>query len=95
MALPLVQKAFVLNAGPAYSYEYYAQSSNPVFSGGIKIKRQKAEEYLQQINSFVPGISNRTLFFFIADCSSTNILFSEKIQTAKSDKDIIQIVKNI
>ena len=89
------KKAFVLNAGIAHSYEYYAQSTNPAISQGVKIKRQKAEEYLQKINSFVPGISNRTLFFFIADCSSTDILFSEKIQTAKSDKDIINTIKNI
>jgi len=89
------KKAFVLNAGIGNSYEYYLNSTNPAIRQGVKIKRQKAEEYLQKINSFVPGISNRTLFFFIVDCSDSNLLFSQKIQTTKSNKDIIQIIKNI
>lgn len=92
---PAYKKAFVLNAGPAYSYEYYLNSTNPAISQAVKIKRQKAEDYLSKINSFIPGISNRTLFFFIADSSSANILLSQKIQTSKSDQDIINLIKNI
>lgn len=43
------REAFRQNAGPGHSWEYYANSSNPVAVTGIPLKRGKAKEYYKKI----------------------------------------------
>lgn len=43
------REAFRQNAGPGHSWEYYANSSNPVAVTGIPLKRGKAQEYYKKI----------------------------------------------
>jgi predicted chitinase len=43
------REAFRQNAGPGHSWEYYANSSNPVAVTGIPLKRSKAQEYYKKI----------------------------------------------
>lgn len=50
------RKAFVLNAGQAYTYEYYASSTNPAIQQAIIIKRQKAVDYYNYFKQMNPNI---------------------------------------
>ena len=43
------REAFRQNAGPGNSWEYYANSSNPVAVTGIPLKREKSKEYYKKI----------------------------------------------
>jgi predicted chitinase len=43
------QEAFRQNAGPGHSWEYYANSTNPVAVTGIPLKREKAKQYYKKI----------------------------------------------
>lgn len=43
------QEAFRQNAGPGHSWEYYANSTNPVAVTGIPLKRDKAKQYYKKI----------------------------------------------
>jgi predicted chitinase len=46
---PAFQEAFRQNAGPGYSFAYYASLSNPVAVYGIPLKRNKGLAYLDAI----------------------------------------------
>jgi putative chitinase len=46
---PAFREAFRENAGPGNSWEYYANSTNPVAVHGIPLKRGKAEQYYKKI----------------------------------------------
>lgn len=43
------QEAYRQNAGPGHSWEYYANSTNPVSVTGIPLKREKSKEYYKKI----------------------------------------------
>lgn len=45
------QEAYRQNAGPAYSFAYYAASTNIVNVQGIPLKRNKGQAYLDAINN--------------------------------------------
>jgi predicted chitinase len=45
------QEVYRQNAGPGHSWEFYANSSNPVNITGIPLKKGKAEEYYKKIKS--------------------------------------------
>lgn len=70
------QEAYRQNAGPAYSFNYYAASSNPVHAVGIPLKRKKAQEYFGKLG----GTAKAALFFFIYDCGNNCVLASKTIQ---------------
>ena len=72
------QEAYRQNAGPAYSFAFYASNSNPVNVTGIPLKRAKAQEYYKKIGGSTTA--KTALFFFCFDCSSSRVLFSKTIQ---------------
>jgi predicted chitinase len=75
---PAFQEAFRQNAGPYYSFAYYASLNNPVATQGIPLKRKKAIEYYSKIGGGTTA--KATLFFFCFDCSNNRVLVSKTIQ---------------
>lgn len=80
------QEAYRQNAGPAYSFAFYASNSNPVNVTGIPLKRAKAQEYYSKIGGSTTA--KTALFFFCFDSSSGRVLFSQKIQDKEQIKNI-------
>lgn len=83
---PAFQEAYRQNAGPAYSFEYYKTSTNPVNITGIPLKRAKAQEYFSKIGGSTTA--KAALFFFCFDSSSGRVLLSQKIQNSEEIKNI-------
>lgn len=90
---PAFQEAFRQNAGPAYSFAYYASLNNPVATQGIPLKRKKAQEYFDKIGGSTTA--KAALFFFCFDSSTGRVLLSQKIQDKEEIKNINSFLNNL